>query len=196
MNYSGVLSDTDINNSRESKEIVITPFNQDNITPVGYNLTSTDFIFSINNGLLVEIICENNERFCWVEPNDTILVLTREAVWVSRQICGTFHSKVGKVSDGFGHIGTTLDPHWEGPLLISVNNPTKRELKFLISENKSSGVKYSSFVTLMFYRMISPAVKAHDNPPSRIDVLRGILDKAKYPAFLNWRKYKSLQKCC
>lgn len=172
--HSGSLSDVDIEIAIEQGEIVIWPFNADNLTPVGYNLSFTKFIFSVKNNLLLKIEKDqtNNEIFCWVEANDTLLILTQEAVWISNKYNGTFHSKVGIVSKGFGHISTTLDPHWEGPLLISLNNPTNKRIKLVIADDKTVGIKYRTFVTLMLTETITPAKKAHDNPPSRVDILR------------------------
>jgi deoxycytidine triphosphate deaminase len=173
---SGVLSDEDILENIENKELVICPFNKENLSPVGYNLSFTKFIYSIKNNLLTKIIKDEatNEIYCFVEPNDTVLILTREAVWISNKFNGTFHSKVGIVSKGFGHISTTLDPHWEGPLLISLNNPTSKKLKLNIATDTEGGTKYNTFVTLILNEMLSPAKGVHDNPPSRIDILRDI----------------------
>lgn len=107
----------------ENSRLVICPFNEKNLTPVGYNLSFTKFIFSTKNKLLYKVYTDKktDEVYCIIEPNDTVLILTQEAVWVSEELAGTFHSKVGIVSKGFGHISTTLDPNWEGPLLISLN---------------------------------------------------------------------------
>lgn len=175
----GFLSDEDIVQVLD-KDIVICGYAEENLTDIGYNLTPTEFIFSINRGLLVKIYNDNNQKYCYVEPNDTVLIITREAVWVSENISGTFHSKVKIVSKGFGHISTTLDAHWEGPLLISLNNPTKKRLKFVLGEDKGKGFKYSSFVTLVFYRMITPAKKEHDNLPCRLDILKNIVKRPRH----------------
>ncbi|MEN6349726.1 MAG: hypothetical protein ABFD08_10075 [Syntrophomonas sp.] len=168
---SGFLSDVDISQVL-NKDIVICGYCEKNLTDIGYNLTPTEFVFSTNKGMLVPIYNSGNQKFCWVDPNDTVLILTREAVWVSEAISGTFHSKVKLVSQGFGHISTTLDALWEGPLLISLNNPTKRKIRFVIGEDKGNGFEYCSFVTLIFYRMVTPTNKKHDNPPCRIDILK------------------------
>lgn len=175
----GFMSNVDIEFALDS-DIVICDFDQRNLTDIGYNLTATEFVFSINRGLLVPIHNLNNEKFCYVDPHDTILILTREALWVSENIAGTFHSKVRIVSQGFGHIGTTLDAYWEGPLLISLNNPTSKKLKFVIGRDDGTGFRHSSFVTLIFYRMASPTTKGHDNPPCRLDILKTIVSKPRY----------------
>ena len=179
---AGFLSDINIRQLLD-KDIVICGYEERNLTDIGYNLTPTEFIFSVNNGALLKIYNQMNEKFCFIEPNDTVLILTREAIWVSEKIGGTFHSKVKIVSDGFGHISTTLDANWEGPLLISLNNPTKKKLKFQIAEDKGDGVKYKSFVTLILYKMLTPTKNAHDNPPCRLDILK---EKVKKPRFIDW----------
>jgi deoxycytidine triphosphate deaminase len=188
----GFLSDEDIRRILD-KEIVICNYSEDNLTDIGYNLTPTEFIFSVNKGLLVPIEDREYKKYCWVEPNDSVLILTREAIWVSEEISGTFHSKVKLVSQGFGHISTTLDPNWEGPLLISLNNPTKKRLKFVLGEDKGDGFEYSSFLTLIFYRMVTPTKKGHDNLPCRIDILKNITIKKPSRINLYPSKYQRLQ---
>ncbi|KAA0544642.1 hypothetical protein FZW96_19735 [Bacillus sp. BGMRC 2118] len=193
---SGLLSDTDIRRSMENNEILIHPFEEGNLTPVGYNLTPSDFILSINSHLLVEIYFNNDEKYCYIEPNDTVVIMTREALKVGKDLAGTFHSRVSLVSRGLGHISTTLDPLWQGPLLISLNNPTKKRIKLILakvvkeneheklikwrrrlkgSKIKNISFEYSAFVTLMFTRTITPATKRHNNPSGRFDLLNKIV---------------------
>jgi len=157
-----LLSDQDIQKIL-NREIVIYPFDENDLTPVGYNLNPSDFVFSIQSQSLV---LESN-GFFEIQPHDTVLILTKEAVWVSRKIAGTFHSKVGVVSTGFGHISTTLDPGWNGLLLISLNNPTNSRLQLSVN---------NSFVTLLLYQLKTPALKKHDNLPRRTDILKKISD--------------------
>jgi len=82
-----MLSDQDIDKFL-NRDIVIYPFNENDLTPVGYNLNPSDFVFSIAKQTL---ITKNNETF-EIEAHDTVLILTKEAVWVSKRIAGTFHS--------------------------------------------------------------------------------------------------------
>ncbi len=172
-NRCGMLSNEDFKRFLD-KEIVITPYTESNLTPSGYNITATEFILSVNKKRLLNIERTSRETYCIIEPNDTVLILTREAIWVSDNIAGSFHSKVKLVSKGFGHISTTLDPSWMGPLLISLNNPTNKKIKFLISYKKNEETKYESFVTLSLFKLISKNTIKHDNPPSRFDILSSI----------------------
>jgi deoxycytidine triphosphate deaminase len=158
-----LLSDRDIKQLL-NREIVIYPFNEHDLTPVGYNLNPSDFVFSLQSKELLKA----KNGFFQIKPHHTVLILTKEAVWVSKKIAGTFHSKVGVVSTGFGHISTTLDPGWNGLLLISLNNPTDSPLSLAANQ---------SFVTLMLYRLKTPALKEHNNLPRRTDILKIISDE-------------------
>lgn len=175
----GFLPDQEIERARERGELEVAPFTDGQLTPVGYNLSFTWFIYSVNFQSLTRVFHDqaSGNYYCDVRPNDTVLILTREAVWVSENIAGTFHSKVGIVSKGFGHISTTLDPKWEGPLLISLNNPTNRPLRLTIATSDKEGIHYQTFATLIFFRMAAKAVRLQDNLEIRKDLLLEIHGK-------------------
>lgn len=101
----------------------------ENLTAAGYNLQVSDIIISTRSGLPLKIYTSGQYRYVDVPANDTVLITTVESIFVGPQIMGTFHSRVSIVSQGFGHISTTLDPTWCGPLLIAVNNPIEQEKK-------------------------------------------------------------------
>jgi deoxycytidine triphosphate deaminase len=155
------LTDTDINKLL-NKEIVIDPCDDNCITPVGYNLRIGDFVYSLDRGLLN---ADNSGKYT-IRPGEIILVLTKEFVWVSNRIGGTFHSKVKLVSFGFSHISTTLDPGWGGKLLITMCNMSKRPI--ILTDGQS-------FATLVFLLGRSRATKSQDNPPSQIGLILQLL---------------------
>lgn len=80
---------------------------------------------------------------------------------------GTIHSRVSLVSQGFGHISTTVDPTWKGPLLIALNNPSS-EKKRLILEDAG---KTQAFATLILYHLNSTSTTKLSVSPNRIDIL-------------------------
>lgn len=171
----GPLADTDIWDAIYRGEIYISPFRKENLTAAGYNLQVSDIIISTKTGLPLKIVTSGQYRYVDVPANDTVLITTVESVFVGSQIMGTFHSRVSIVSKGFGHISTTLDPTWCGPLLIAVNNPSNKKKRFVISD--SAGTR--SFVTLVFYRLLHPAEAENSKPPIRTDVLGTYLQKPK-----------------
>lgn len=162
-----MLSDRNIQENMESGDIYIYPFNSHNLTGCGYNLTASFFALSTRKKVLERVIEKNGEYYIWIEPNDTVLICTREYVSVSNKIAGHFHSRVKLVSRGLGHISTTLDPMWTGPLLIAINNPSSKKHKLTL---KNAGIPLA-FTTLMFAQLVSQTKYIHDNKPARIDIL-------------------------
>lgn len=151
-----LLSDVDIRKAL-GKDIVIEPFAEELLTPIGYDFTVGEYVFSLEYGLL-----EIKGGSYQLPPKSTIQILTKESLWVSGKIGGTFHSKVSLVSKGLSHISTTLDPGWYGPLLITFRNNTDNILLL------KSG---DSFVTLVFSQLKTPTKSPHNKPQSRQDIL-------------------------
>lgn len=156
------FSDKDIKKAL-NKDIVIEPFDAACLTPIGYDFRIGDYVFSLEHGLL-EVV-----NGCYeLPPKSTIQVLTKEALWVSSRIAGTFHSKVSLVSRGLSHISTTLDPQWYGPLLITFRNNTDKIIKMKPGD---------TFVTLLFARVCTSTKSPHNKPSHREDILLGQLNE-------------------
>lgn len=166
-----MLSRDDIQKALADGSLKIYPFERKNLTGIGYNLSTTNFAFSINQGILLTIHCETTyqgvKRYVMIPGNDTVLFFSKEYIEVDRTLAGTFHSKVSRVCQGFGHISTTLDPTWKGQLIISVSNPTAREIKFEL--DKDSG----NIMTLLLYKLETEVTGeyVHDNNKGRCDLL-------------------------
>ena len=166
---TGTLSRNDIFDALYSGQLKIFPFDKDKLTGIGYNLSTTNFALSINEQRLLTICTDkNNPQKCYVNipANDTVLFYSQEYIEVDATLSGTFHAKVARVSQGLGHISTTLDPMWKGQLLFSVNNPTSKELRFALSEKKGN------LATMILYRLITPVTGvSHDNSQGRCELL-------------------------
>lgn len=175
--YGGTLSDVDIQKERKRGKIFIEPFDILQLQPSGYNLTPTRFFYSTKMKRFLNIIEEEEEVYVMIDKNDTVLVLTRESVAISEALTGAFYSKVKVVSDGFGHVSTTLDPGWDGKLLISLNNPTNKKIKFSIEKNVYGKIIYNSFVTLEITYLTNKSSNHSDNPPARLDILNNAIEK-------------------
>lgn len=166
-----MLSRNDIEQALADGHLKIFPFEKKNLTGIGYNLSTTDFAFSINRGILLTIHQKTTEvgimRYVIIPGNDTVLFFSKEYIEVDNTLAGTFHSKVSCVSQGLGHISTTLDPTWKGQLLISVNNPTASDIIFNL--DKSGG----NIVTLLLHHLDSPVTgdNIHDNNKGRCELL-------------------------
>ena len=158
----GYYSDQDIRKAL-NKDIVIEPFFEDALTPIGYDFRIGDYVFSLEKGII-----EPENGVYILPPQSTIQILTEESLWVSGRIAGTFHSKVSLVSKGLSHISTTLDPNWYGPLLITTRNNMDRAIEIKADQQ---------FVTLMFAEVKTPTASKHKKPEFRKDILIKQLDQ-------------------
>lgn len=171
-----LMNDIQIERARQAGELVICPYSKANLTPVGYNLSFSRFIISNRRKAFVKIIHKNKEWYFILKPFDSALILTRESIWVSKFIGGTFHSKVSMVTKGLGHVSTTLDPGWYGQLLVPINNPTKEKIKIVIAKDTESGMVYQTFITMILFRAQEAALNLNnDNKSARIELLEQIL---------------------
>ncbi len=181
---AGMMSDVDIREAIRKREMCITPFDPSNkkdkrLTPSGFNFSFSSFIVSLNHKIFYKIIEKNDVRYFFLEPGDTAIALTNESLWVNRDIAGTFHSKVTYVSQGMGHISTTLDPCWQGQLLISMNNPNRKRIRVEIARFMDGEWIYATFLTACFFRLNTATGTTHDNHPARLDTLYNIIKSAK-----------------
>ena len=149
----------------------IIPYEEKNLTGIGYNISTTDFAFSINRGLLLKINTYTTQdgyiHYVEIPANDTVLFFSKEYLETDNTIAGTFHSKVSRVCQGLGHISTTLDPMWKGQLIISVNNPNNHSIRFEL--DKDSG----NMFTLLLFKLdeFVTGENIHDNNQGRCDLL-------------------------
>ena len=142
--------------------IYIYPVHVESIKSNSIDLHVSKFAWSVNNKKRI-----GNNDYIIIEPNDTALVYTEEAIYVSNHIGGSYHSKVTLVSQGAGHIGTTLDAQYIGCSIIAIHN--------------------HEFVTLQFWYLNSPDYEnapSHDNEPGHPRMLNGFEGVDSY---IEWR---------
>lgn len=172
------MNDSEIDKARREGELVICPYSDKNLTPVGYNLSFSRFIVSLRKRAFVKIYHKDDEWFFILRPFETVLVWTRETIWVSRFIGGTFHSKVSLVTRGLGHVSTTLDPGWHGQLLVPLNNPTKEKIKVVIARDREKEKIYETFITMVLFRSKEASLnEKSSNKSARIELLEEILEE-------------------
>lgn len=191
------MNDIQIDKARKAGELVICPYSERNLTPVGYNLSFSRFIVSLRKKAFVKIKHKGNEWFFYLRPHETVLVLTRETIWVSKFIGGTFHSKVSLVTRGLGHVSTTLDPGWNGQLLVPLNNPTREKIKIVIARDDNNVKVFETFLTMVLFRAQEAALNTKsDNKAARIELLEEILEEHKHnkDAEYLWNFIQNLKK--
>ena len=161
-----VLSNVDLERELlKGKNIRIYPIIIDNIKGSTYNLTASDYAWSIISKKSLVI----GDKII-IPPNDSALIATREVIWTSPKIAGSYHSKVSIVSKGGGHIGTTLDPEWIGHSLITVHNHHPKD-SLEIGVNKT-------FVSIMFHYLNKRSTAEQSNKPSQLDNLYRVIPQS------------------
>jgi len=152
-----ILTDTDLmvilsrDKMWKSKNdtLQIYPYDEECMTPIGYDLcVGEEYSSELKGGVFT---LKKGEKIT-LEPKDTVLITTLETIGMpqNKSISGFIVSKVSKVSKGLSHISTTVDPDWEGPLLIALHNYSinKVELEYgkpfctvVFLENKTCATK-------------------------------------------------------
>lgn len=174
------LTSQDIEECRENLEdLIIAPYDSSHAKGIGYNLALSEMIYSIIRKRLVPICRDSQEVYFWLRPNETVLALSYEYVKVSNNIAGSLHSRVRTTAQGIGNVSTTLDPGWNGMFLFSLNNPTCKKIKVIISSRIEGIMKPNPIITLIPWRTMKRKEKNVgvdfpklniDNPPMRVDV--------------------------
>lgn len=163
-----LLTDTDLrrilcsdsNRADKQNKLQIFPFSEESLTPVGYDLRVGSPFSSTSNPGLQDLADEDVIK---VKPGDTALISTLETINMphNRMASALICSKVSKVSKGLSHISTTIDPDWEGPLLIAVHNTSRNTILLKHGEK---------FCTAVFFENKSPSTKECDRQPGRLDI--------------------------
>ena len=164
-----LLTDTNLNEilvrdknwNDKNDKLQIFPFDEESLTPIGYDLrVGNEYssalkagVFSLKEGDIIEIL-----------PRDTVLITTLETIGMpqSKTISGFIVSKVSKVSKGLSHISTTVDPDWEGPLLIAIHNHSTDKVEIEYGEQ---------FCTVVFIENKSCATKDCKKIPRKKELL-------------------------
>lgn len=163
-----MLSDADIQVKIGSKDISISNFEEDSLTPVGYDLRVGGRGFSWTK---LEEISVGKGNPLKIEPNDTVVIETYESVRLSKDISGTLHAMATlTLRRGLSHISTTVDPGWAGKLLVSLHN----NLSIPVELNYKD-----PFCTICLYQVQSAALKEVGRSPNRKDIWDELIDKAR-----------------
>ena len=145
------------------KNIYIYPIHHESIKANSIDLHASKFGWSRKTKKPLQ----EETGYLILPANDTSLIYTEEAIYVSNKIGGSYHSKVMYVSAGLGHIGTTLDAKYIGLSLIAIHNHNNEDFKLEIGHE---------LVTLQFYYLHTEGYKdgqLNDNFAGHPRVLNG-----------------------
>ena len=155
------------------KNIFICPLEANNFRDNSIDLTASEFAWTSDG----QYIFDKKKRVITVPKHTTACILTKEAIYVSAKIGGTYHSRVSLVKMGFGHIGTMLDPKYCGQSLIMLHNTTDSDL--VLEEGER-------LVSLVFYYLSTPILeKVLSTPPSHSNKVAMMDSEERYQRWCN-----------
>lgn len=129
------------------------------------------------------VVTDGDKRYIILLPLSTTLIETKEVLSIGENIGGTYHSKVGIVSKGLGHVGTMLGPNFSGDSLIAIHNVSTRLLVLEVGE---------SFISVVFhylntpYTQINPTQSGHIEKFSQFGIR--ISDEENEELNADWKK--------
>lgn len=115
------------------------------------------------------------QRYVYIEPRDTALVLSNEYLKLPANICGNVFSRVSTVSSGLGHISTTIDPLWKGALLIAISNPSSEPVKLMLQDEAAESVPLATVALQYLNTPVTSNTVHNTHLPARVDILEKYL---------------------
>lgn len=173
---SGQLSNADILNEKKNQGLIIKPFSEKHLKGASYDITPTVIAMSTKTGMLEKVFEDKkypHKYYIYVKAKDTVQIVSNEFIVVPKNIAGYVVSRVSKVSEGFGHISTSIDPNWKGALLIGLSNPSNKPIKVFVGE---VGSQDNPLATVSFHYLNTECegdVKVYDG--MRIDLLKKMM---------------------
>lgn len=143
-----------------NKNLFVYPLILDNVKGSSINLSASKHAWSLKTKKSIVV---GNQIV--IPARDTALIMTEEIIHVSSKLGGLYHSKVKHVSNGMGHIGTTLDPEWYGKSLIAVHNVSDDDYVINVGD---------TFVSLTLYYLNN---EEKDTPSNNFSGRCDVLDK-------------------
>lgn len=139
---TGQLSKKDIIDSR----LIYPQGNDSNYKAASYDITPTAVAMSTRTGMLETVYRDRKKHYqdsyyIYVHPKDSVLIVSNEFIRVPANIAGYISSRVSNVARGFGHICTTIDPGWNGAVLIALSNPTNKPIRIEVGINEKNSQK-------------------------------------------------------
>ena len=162
------------------KNIFICPLHVENFRDNSIDLTASEFAWNSDDG---SILYHEDDDTIKVPPHVTACILTRESIFVTEKIGGTYHSRVSLVKQGFGHIGTMLDPKYCGQSLIALQNITDHEIAIKGIRTNRTGIR---IVSVVFDYVKTPIYEESlSTPPSHIDKISKMDKDGSYAKWLD-----------
>lgn len=148
-----ILTDRQIKDAIRNCEVVIEPYEENQIQPASYDLRIGSQGATTSKKKLIDI---KNDGFLLLEPGDFGILTTFEVIKFNAQHVGRIglRSKFSRK----GIIATTgpqIDPGYEGRLIVGITNPTPQPVTLPFKDD---------ILTIEIHRLEEPSTKPYSGP--------------------------------
>jgi len=142
-----LMSDVEIKEAIERKDIQITPFNEALIEPASYD-------FRVGRALVGGVgIVDIKATPHVLKPGDWVELETIEEIALSTNVAGTLGIRSSITRKGIdGYCGPQIDPGYNGRLFFNLFNPSSESFKIAYGDK---------MCTITFFRLDKPASKPY-----------------------------------
>ncbi|MBQ9234484.1 MAG: hypothetical protein IJ167_10705, partial [Lachnospiraceae bacterium] len=178
MKKYGQLSSKDIEKEKAVQTgLKIVPFSDNCLKGASYDISPTIIAMSTKVGMLETVYCDKSDPdkyYIYVKAKDTVLAISKEYIVLPSYMAGYVVSRVSKVSEGFRHVSTSIDPNWNGALLIGLSNPTNKSIKVFVGGNDNREKNDSLATITLHYLNTSCEENNIEYRGMRLDLLNKI----------------------
>ncbi|WP_413172632.1 hypothetical protein [Anabaena azotica] len=171
------------------KGIYFHPLKPGSVKDCDLCLTAGECAYSLTDEKRLTIGTEQNpqgeeRKYFDIPKNDTALVWTSEAIWLSNKFRGPLYSVVKQVSNGLGHIGTRVNPEWASVLCIALHNVSNKPIRIYVGDVDNPIAHLA--IEKLSSKCLNPS-KNHkqDHTPGRLDVIRGLSNTQEINDYFN-----------
>jgi deoxycytidine triphosphate deaminase len=122
-----IITDRDFKEGPDSIRGVIEPFDERHLTPAGIDLTIGGQCYNVTDGRRVDL---SKGGTLTLQHGDFARVLTRETIRMPSRWFAMIYAKTSLAGKGLTHLGTKIDPGFEGQLLLTFQYLGNEKLGF------------------------------------------------------------------
>tara|TARA_B100000965_G_scaffold404180_1_gene434235 strand:+ start:574 stop:1053 length:480 start_codon:yes stop_codon:yes gene_type:complete len=152
-----ILSDKSIVKSIEDKQIVIEPFNEENLTPNGYDLTVSEIEMPGEKKISKGYLC--------IPPNNRFAISTKEIISCGENYCAQLWLRTSWARKGLICSFGKIDSGFKGNLTLLGLNSSKDEVNIEIG---------NTFAQIVFEKLSTPAEELYSDRSGNYQDQKGI----------------------
>lgn len=159
---------------RSNKDFVVYPPIQKSFTPLGYDLSVGAAVTLVSKALgspsasYDAFETSETPQKINIPPKSALSIVTREKVWLSGRVSGFLFSRGSYASQGLVLSASTIDPNWEGQMLMRLFNSNDHDIDIDCTQ---------PFVTMVLWTNYGTCQSVPSSHPMRVLDLM----KDKYP---------------